>query len=128
MNAIELMMRRRNVLEFIKADPITLVLTRKAAPAKTAAGGYTRDTPEPITAQRARIVQNRRRYNPGIVNAEAGDIPHTDYLLLGMHTLDVEVNDEFKWIDENYRVTGIHKARTESTLCSIEMLGPDNRG
>lgn len=128
MNHTELVMRRRVVLAFIEADPIELVVTRESAPVRTAAGGFVKGVvDDPLEPQLARIVQNKRRFNNGIINAEAGDIPHTDYLLLGMHTLDVEVDDEFKWQGRNYKVTGIHELRTESTLCSIDMLGPDNR-
>lgn len=129
MKWVELQMRRRNVLEFIKADPIDLVLTREAEVVKTEAGGFTRAPGGPtiLDPQLARIVQNRRRYNNGIVNAEAGDIPHTDYLLIGMHTLDVEVDDTFFWQSEQYRITGIHEQRIESTLCSIDLRGPVNR-
>lgn len=129
MNWVELQMRRRNVLEFIKADPIDLVLIREAEVVKTEAGGFVRapDGPTTLDSQLARIVQNRRRYNNGIVNAEAGDIPHTDYLLIGMHTLDVKVDDTFFWQAEMYKITGIHEQRIESTLCSIDLRGPVNR-
>ena len=128
MNRTELIMRRRNVRAFIEADPIDLVLTRQAEPEKTAAGGYVQGmVPDPLESQLARVIQNKRRFNNGIVNAEAGEIPHTDYLLLGMHTLDVEEEDWFMWQDRKYKVTGIHKLRTESTLCSIDLLGEVNR-
>lgn len=129
MNHVELVMRRRSVREFIKADPIDLVISRKTEPIKnTETGGYTGGELVTLSSQLARIVLNKRRYNPGIINAEAGDIPHTDYLLIGMHGLNVQKDDEFQWRGEYYRVIGIHKQRTESTLASIDMLGPKNRG
>lgn len=123
-------MRRRNAQAFREADDISLVIIRKNDPVKTAAGGFRpADTPTTtLPAQQARIVHNTRRYKNGLVNSEAGDIPDTDYLLLGSHTLDVEVDDEFKWLGDNYKVTGIHPWRTESKLCSIQFSGPDNRG
>jgi hypothetical protein len=128
MNPTELLMRRRNVKAFIDADPISLELTRLPERTKSPAGGYTLSAPAAIIPpQVARIVLNKRRYNNGIVNAEAGEIPHTDYLLIGMHTLNVEVDDTFTWLGENYTITGKYKARQESTLCSIDLLGPDNR-
>lgn len=130
MNWVELVMRRKNVREFINADPIDLVLTRSQPSIPNGVGGFTKAPGEPTTLnpQVARIVQNRRRFNNGIVNAEAGDIPHTDYLLIGMHTLDVEVDDTFIWLDEHYKVTGIFTKRTESTLCSIDLRGVENHG
>lgn len=127
MDKVELLARRRVVLEFIKADPVKIAFARKQGSTKTAAGGYVKSPDITLPPQRARIVQNRRRFNNGIINVEAGDIPHTDYLLLGTHKLNVEVDDTFVWLGENYRVTGRFTARTESTLCSIEILGKENR-
>lgn len=127
MNKVELLVRRRLVLEFIKADPVYIEFSRNGEPEKTLAGGYKPTAPAVLPRQQARIVMNKRRYNNGIVNSEAGDIPHTDYLLLGVHTLDVEKEDSFIWLGEHYKVTGIHVARTESTLCSIDLLGGENR-
>jgi len=126
MNHTELVMRRRNVLAFIQADPVQIVFTRDGEPTKTAAGGLVPGVPSVLPQQQARIVQNKRRYNNGLVNSEAGDIPHTDYLLIGMHTLDVEVGDRFTWLGEHYEVTGIHEPRQESHLCSIDFFGKPN--
>lgn len=128
MNHTELVMRRRNVLAFIQADPVQVAFTRDSPPTKSAAGGFLQGTPTTLPLQQARIVQNKRRYNNGLVNSEAGDIPHTDYLLIGMHTLDVQVGDRFTWLGEHYAITGIHEARTESHLCSIDLFGKPNHG
>ena len=127
MNKVELLARRKLVLEFIKADPVRIELTRNGAPTKTAAGGRVPTPSITLPPQRARIIMNKRRYDNGVVNSEAGDIPHTDYLLLGVHTLNVEVEDSFTWMGEHYKVTGIHEARIESKLCSIDLLGEKNR-
>ena len=130
MDRVELLMRRRNVQAFIDADPIQLVVHRKPAPTRNPeTGGYVQsaDVP-PLPTQKARIVQNVRRYTSGIVNAEAGDIPNSEYRLIGMHTLNLEKEDTFVWRGENYKVLGIHEARIESTYAAISLLGPDNRG
>jgi len=130
MDRVELLMRRRNVAAFIDADPVQITFERRQAPVKNPnTGGYVKSssvTP-PLPPQKARIVQNVRRYTAGLVNAEAGDIPHTEYRLLGNHTLDIEVNDKFQWLGENYEVIGIHVAREESVFAAITLLGPDNR-
>lgn len=129
MNQTELIMRRRNVQAFIDADPFILEVTRAVAPVKnTATGGYIAQPDVTLDPQKARIVQNVRRYTAGLVNSEAGEIPNSEYRLVGMHTLDLEPNDKFKWLGENYKVLGIHEARQESTFAAIELLGPDNRG
>ncbi len=130
MNPMELAMRRRNVRAFIDADRFPLVVTRVPERVKNLeTGGWLKPSSkaEPLPRQWARIVQNVRRYTAGIVNSEAGDIPHTNYLLIGMHTLDLQVDDQFQWLDETYRVTGIFKARRESTLASIDLFGQENR-
>lgn len=127
MNNAELVMRRRNVKAFIQADPVSVAISRKAEPIKSAAGGYTQGTPTVLAPQQARIVLNKRRFNNGIVNSEAGDIPHTDYLLIATHDKDFRVDDTFVWLGQNYSITGLHKNRTESILCSIDLLGADNR-
>ena len=128
MNRAELIMRRRNVLAFIKADPVSIVLNRPSAPVKTESGGYVRTAPGvSLTAQQARIVQNKRRFNPGLVNSEAGEIPDTDYLLIATHDKDVQPNDTFEWRGENYTIVAIYGLRTESILATLSFRGPDNR-
>lgn len=127
MNQTELIMRRRNVLAFIQADPVSIAITRDGEPVKTAAGGFVQSPGETLAPQQGRIVQNKRRYNNGLVNSEAGDIPHTDYLLIMTYDKDVAVDDRFTWLDEHYVVTGIHAQRQESILCSIDFFGKANR-
>lgn len=130
MDRVELLMRRRNVKAFIDADPVRISIHRPAEPVRNPdTGGYVAqpDVP-PLPWQTARIVQNVRRYTDGIVHAEAGDIPNTQYRLIGMHTMDIEVDDTFTWLGENYKVTGIHEARQESVFAAIDLLGHDNRG
>jgi hypothetical protein len=41
--------------------------------------------------------------------------------------MDIQVDDEFVWLGENYKVTGIHEARQESVFAAIDLLGHDNR-
>jgi len=127
MNASELRMRRRNVKAFIKADPVEIVISRPQPPTKTPAGGMLPSAPRDMPSQEARIVLNKRRYFNGIIDTEAGDIPHTDYLLVAEHTKDFQVDDQFVWLDEHYRITGRYIARQESILCSIDLLGEPNR-
>lgn len=129
MDRTELLMRRRSVSAFIKADPVKIRIQRDLPPVKNPdTGGYIQQASvPPLPPQTARIVQNVRRYTDGIVNAEAGDIPNSAYRLVGPHTMNIEVNDEFTWLGENYKVTGIHQARQESVFAAIDLLGPDNR-
>lgn len=126
MNLTELVMRRRNFQAFVDADPVSVAFVRQPAPTPTAAGGTIRTAPTTLAPQTGRIVPNVRRYDPGLVDAEAGDIPRTRYLLLGAHNMDVAVDDRFSWRDQHYVVRGIHPTREESTLCAIDFEGPSN--
>lgn len=123
-------MRRRSVYAFIDADPVELTISRKAPAVKNpATGGYVQssDNPSVLEPQTMRIVQNVRRYTDGIVNAEAGDIPDTEYRLIARHDADIQELDTFVWLGEHYKVTGIHTARTESVFAAIELRGKQNR-
>lgn len=128
MNRTELVMRRRVFASFLKADPVLVAFSRKPTVTKTPAGGTVRGPSLTLDPQPGRIVQSKRRYDPGRVNSEAGSIPDTMYLLLGYHDMDVAVDDEFEWRGNNYKVVGIHPTRTESTLCAIDFNGPPNNG
>ena len=130
MDKVELIMRRRSVYAFIDADPVQLAMSRKLPPLKNPdTGGYVLnpDSPLVLATQKMRIVQNVRRFTSSIENAEAGDIPNTEYRLIARHDADIEVNDTFVWLGENYWVEGIHTARTESVFAAISLVGPDNR-
>lgn len=127
MSHAELVMRRRNVRAFIKADSISIELMRPGTPTPSPAGGLVPAAPSALAPQEGRIVLNKRRFTAGLVNSEAGEIPDTDYLLIMEYNRDVAVDDKFKYRGDNYKVTGIYGARTESFLCSIQFSGPDNR-
>jgi hypothetical protein len=128
MNPAELIVRRRLVLAFIRADPISVQFSRRPARLKTESGGWVKSSAPPtsIPRQIVRIIPSKRRFDNGLVNAEAGEIPRSEYLLLGPHTLDVTVDDEFQWGDNHYKVSGIFPSREERTLCSVDALGPSN--
>jgi hypothetical protein len=129
-SGVELIMRRRSVYAFIDADKMDIVLSRNLPPIKNpGTGGYIKnpDSPSVLEPQGMRIVQNVRRYTDGIVNSEAGDIPDTEYRLIARHDADIEVNDEFVWLGEHYKITGIHTARTESVFAAIDLKGEENR-
>ena len=129
MDKTELIMRRKNVRAFIDADPVFIDVIRKTPPVKNPQTGWFKPgVNETLPTQKARIVQNVRRYTAGLVNAEAGDIPDSEYRLIGNYTIDLEANDTFTWLGEHYTVLGIHTARQESVFAAITLRGPENRG
>lgn len=127
MNPTELLMRRRNVRAFINADPVDVVIHRRGAPVRTPAGGLVASgTRTPLAPQRVRIVQNIRRFNPGLINTEAGAINDFDFLVIAVHTTDIEENDEFQTDGKWWHVTGIHPTREESIVAMIKFRGEGN--
>lgn len=127
MNPIELIVRRRLVDAFIKADSVRVSFIRRVNRQKTEAGGWVSepDLP-PLSPQTVRLIPSKRRFDNGLINAEAGEIPKSEYLLLGSYRLDVRVTDIFLLDGLWYRVTGIIPNTTERTLCSVDLRGPTN--
>lgn len=130
MNRTELLMRRKQVAAFVKADPIELNVIRKMPSVRNpATGGMLPGEEVELLPQQARIVQNVRRFTSGVEHAEAGDIPASEYRLVATYATDLEPNDKFMWRGDWYRVVphGIHTARKhEYTYAAIELLGPEN--
>lgn len=127
MNHTELVMRRRNVLAFVNADPVRIELKRPSPAVKTDAGGSVRGEPTLLTPQTARIIPSKRRYDHGLVNTEPGQLPHTDYLLIAVYTFDGQVDDWFQWRGDNYQIKGIRPLIGEdSFLAAIDFYGKNN--
>lgn len=126
MSQVERIVRRRLVRAFIEADSIQVQLVRQVNRTKTEAGGWVTFPAPALPPQTARIVPSKRRFDNGLVNSEAGQIPHSEWLLLGFYNLDVEVNDTFLWQGSHYRITGILPNREERTLCSMTYHGESN--
>lgn len=123
MNRSELVMRRRNVLAFINADPTDVIFSRVTRVATTA-GSWVESDPTPLpSSQRVRITDAKRRFTSPLVNTEAGDIPLSPYILLGKHDLDIRVHDVFSWRGSDYKVIAIHPDREERVMASIDNLG-----
>lgn len=129
---VELVARRRLVDAFIKADPVTVVLSRQGDKIQSAAGGHTRPDPSDLDPQQVAIIPGKRRWDSGLVNSEAGDIPVADYYILGRHTLDIRADDEFTWLANGYKIESVHPIRNssatdaESVLAVMKMRGPTN--
>lgn len=126
MNQGELIVRRRIVRAFISAEAISIQLIRRGTRTRTGAGGWTTLPSLPRPPQMVRIVAAKRRFDNGLVNTEFGELPKTEYLLLGSYSLDIEVDDLFNWQGNQYKISGILPNREERTLCSMTYNGPPN--
>lgn len=127
MDWAELIMRRKNVAEFIRTDPVNIDITRTGKPERTAGGGKKPGETKVLPTQRVRIVQNVRRYTAGIVNSEAGDVPNGLYVLIGRHTADIQRDDVFIAGGEKYIVLGVSQLRRkEYVLATLDFYGLPN--
>jgi hypothetical protein len=128
MNRIELMMRRKAARAFIMADPIRVQFKRTTR-TKTPAGGWADTELPPLPPQVVRIDPGKRRFGESNVNTEAGSIVLWPYIMLGFHTLDVQVGDNFEWtgytgVNNHFEVKSIEEMRRdEITMCWIDFYG-----
>lgn len=120
---------RQNMKEFIKADPISIVLTRPTL-THTAAGGYIKGAPATITRQQFRLVPFKRRLSNQQITTEMGNVALLDYVLVGYWNADIRRDDEFEYNGDNYRVVSIEpkaddRTKTDRVVVQIEIHGGD---
>lgn len=120
---------RQNLKEFIKADPISIVLTRPTL-TKTAAGGYIAGAPTFITRQQFRLVPFKRRLSGMQTATEIGNAALLDYVLVGYWNANIRRDDEFEYNGDNYRVVSIEpksddRTKTDRVVVQIEIHGGD---
>jgi len=103
---VELLSMRRQMDAFIAAQPLVLRLNRPVMTA-TAAGGYLEGEPEVLSPQRFRLVPFKRRFTHQVVDTQDGDIPLTQYVLVGKFNANVQTDDYFEYKGTTYRVVGV---------------------
>ena len=116
-NRVELLMRRRNVVEFREADELEVVLKRRAK--IPSAGGWKWGPETPLAPQRVRIVPAKRRYGDETVNTEQGAIPTWPYVILGEPDMDIQEGDKFTWAGDDYIVKSIEADTEERTVAAV---------
>jgi hypothetical protein len=80
MRHVELVMRRRVVMAFIRADAL-MVSFHRTALIETPAGGWVRvDDDSVLDPQLTRMIPSKRRYAPPFINTEEGQIPKYPYI------------------------------------------------
>lgn len=120
---------RQNLKEFIKADPISLVLMRPTL-TKTAAGGYIKGASTPITRQTFRLVPFKRRLSESQVTSQMGNTQLLNYVLVGYWNANIRRDDEFEYNGDNYRVVSIEpkaddRSKTDRVVVELEIHGGD---
>lgn len=122
---VELLAQRRQVLAFIKAQPLLIRLLRPAM-TDTAAGGRIEGDPVELDWQRFRLVPFKRRLTRQTVDTQDGDIPLTEYVLVGAHNADVQTDDYFEYQGRTWRVVGVEPklmddARADRRVVELEV-------
>lgn len=125
MGNVELLAMRRQVLAFINAQPLLLRLQRPTM-TDTAAGGRIEGDPVQLPWQRFRLVPFKRRLTRQTVDTQNGDIPLTEYVLVGAHNADVQTDDFFEYQGRIWRVVGVEpktldNARSDRRVVELEV-------
>jgi hypothetical protein len=106
---------RKNLDSYIRADPISVQLSR-ARKQKTAAGGYVKEATTTLPAQQFRLVPFSRRLsdftNPGQVS---GYVPTLKYALVGRWDADILRDDEFDYNGDHYKVVSVEPKSNDRT-------------
>src|SRR6266576_5544639 len=120
-----LLILRRNLDAFIRADPVMVTFTR-STPVQTLTGSHTKGNPTPINPQQFRFVPFKRRLSKSISNTQDGPLSLTEYVLVGRHNVDVQKGDEFSHNNRNYKVTEIEprtddRSTTDRVTIALEV-------
>lgn len=119
---VELLVRRRIVKAFIDVDFADIEL-RRIYWAKNERGARVKSDPTLLGPQRVRLIVSKRRYNTSLVNSEAGEIEKYPYNLIGAYNMDIEEDDTFTHLGNEYKVISIEPDREERTLVALEYFG-----
>lgn len=120
---------RKNLDEFIKADPVTIVLTRRD-PQRTASGGWTQGPPRDLPSQQFRTVPFKRRLSNTRAQTADGDVISEDWVLVGRINVDIRRDDTFYLNGDKYKVTNVEpktndRSKTDRVVAEVLMQGKD---
>lgn len=106
---------RKNLDSYIRADPISVQLSRSRKQ-RTQAGGYVKEQAVLLPAQQFRLVPFSRRLseftNPGQVS---GYVPTLKYALVGRWNADILRDDEFDYNGDHYKVVSLEPKSNDRT-------------
>jgi hypothetical protein len=125
MNRVELLMHRREIAAYIKADYVTVVLTPRKK-VRTPSGAWVWEDQAPRRPQRVRLVPYKRRLTDFVVNNTAGNVERLPYVLVGDHTMEVAQDDRFQVGDEKFVVKWVDIQREVRMAAGVDYLGGDS--
>jgi hypothetical protein len=124
MNATELRIKRKNTLAFIRAQPVSIVITR---PTKTQnlRGGWDTEprvlAPQTMRINHTLVGRRARQASPG--NETFGDVPYSKDVLMGSWNADVQKDDVFVVDGVTYTVDYVFLNRDYETIANIQNTG-----
>ena len=124
MNRVELMMRRREIAAWLKADQIQVILWRSEK-IETPAAGWVEGDPLPLAPQWVRLVPFKRRLTDMVFNTTAGPVEDLPYVLVGDYTLDVRQGDTFTYNEQEFKVEAVDIRRDDRVAAAVDYMGGD---
>lgn len=124
---------RKNLKEFIKADPREITLQR-VEKVPTDNGSWIEGDPEEIDPQIFRIVPMKRRLSNLEVDTQDGDIPLADFVLVGFWNADCQADDEFDLNGDKYKVVQVEpkinedRSKADRLVVQVTMRGGKHDG
>ena len=106
---------RKNMREFIKADPVQLVLYRPQI-TETDTGGYIVGASIDMPPQQFRLVPYKRRITIFTAQTADGDLPTVPWVLVGEPHVNIRRDDTFTYQDDQYKVISVEPKMQDPTL------------
>lgn len=119
----ELKVKRRLMAEYLRRDHIMLVLKRPTLEG-TDAGGVVRGEPVDLDPQIFRLYPFIRRVSQYTRDTPDGDIINIRYVLVGLHTADVQAADFFHFDNGLYDVVSVDPMHEDRTVANVTYRGP----
>lgn len=125
-SAMELKILRRNMEQYIQADPIVIALERGTW-AKTTSGGYQKTNSTTLDPQTFRLTPFKRRVTNYTAQTQDGSIQVADFLLIGRYSADINRGDSFELNGVEYVVWAVEtkSALRNSDRIIAEVVGRD---
>lgn len=124
MKPVELLMHRRQIAAWLKADQVQVVLWRSEK-IQTPTAAWVEGDPLPLAPQWVRLIPFKRRLTDMVFNNTAGKVEDLPYVMVGDHNLNVKQDDTFTWEGQEYKVDSIDVKREVRIAAAVDYRGGD---
>ena len=119
---VERIMARRQINALILADPIDIILTRRAK-VPVPGGGWRFGPPAPLDPQQVTIIPFKRRMSDALVGTELGEVVDLPYVVVGRHDLDIQRGDIFIYNGDKFEVKNVDLKTEVRTAAHVDYYG-----